>query len=61
MKSLVFEIRDLCLDYAQNRIDEESLRSVDKKEIWVFIHQIETLINGVAKDHAEKEVYYYTE
>jgi hypothetical protein len=61
LRSLVYEIRDLCLDYTQNKIDEESLRSVDKKDIGIFIHQIETLLNTVAKDQAETEVYYYTE
>ena len=47
----------LCLDYALNRIDEETIRSIDKKDIGIFIHQIETILSAVK----DKEVYFYTE
>ena len=37
-KNIVSDLRNLCMDYALNRIDEESLRVVDKKELGIFIH-----------------------
>lgn len=67
--ALVADLRDLCLDYALNRIDEDSLRSVTKKDLSLFIHHIESLLRSVVltrnKNHEERlyeeDVYSYTE
>ena len=67
--ALVADLRDLCLDYAQNGIDEDSLRSVTKKDLSLFIHHIESLLRSVVltrnKNREERlyeeDVYSYTE
>lgn len=33
---LAFELRDICLEYARNYIDEDSLRFISKKDLTVF-------------------------
>ena len=66
---LVADLRDLCLDYAQNRIDEDALRIVTKKELSLFIHHIESLLSSVVltrnKNGEERlyqeDVYSFTE
>jgi hypothetical protein len=68
-QSLVFDLKDLCLDYAQNRFDEDALRRVDKRDLGLFIHQIESLLNSVVFERNkngesmsfEADVYQYTE
>jgi hypothetical protein len=66
---LVADLRDLCLDYAQNRIDEEALRIVTRRELSLFIQNIESLLSSVVlarnKNGEERlyqdDVYSYTE
>lgn len=66
---LVYEMKDLCMDYALNKIDEESLRKVDKRDLAKFVHQIESLLNCVVFERNragenrtfDSDVYQYTE
>lgn len=66
-RDLVVEIRDLSLDYAENRMDQDSLRSVTKRDFNVFVHNIESLLNFSVRNQRDEardfrnEVYKYTE
>jgi len=68
-KTLVEELRDVCMDYVKNRIDEDSLRHVTRRDQAAFIQHMEGLLNGVVYERnrrgehcrLEMEVYQYTE
>ena len=37
-------LRDACLNFAENKVDDESLRVVTKKDLNIFIHNIESIL-----------------
>jgi hypothetical protein len=50
----VFDLKDLCLDYAQNKFDEDALRKVDNRDLGLFINLIESLLNSVVFEKNKK-------
>lgn len=68
-KELVGRVRDVCLDYVQNRVDEDALRHVTSRDQNAFIQRLERLLNSVLYERRRKgdicdqetEVYNYTE
>lgn len=68
-QKLVFDMKDLCMDYALNKIDDESLRKIEARDLAKFVHQIESLLNCVVYERNragetrafDTDVYQYTE
>ena len=55
-------LRDICLDYARNRIDADSLRQISKADLTAFTQGVESLLNWVVPAKEAKEgVYKFTE
>lgn len=63
VKEFAFELRDICFDQSKNKIGEEALRSIEKKDLTAFTHGLESLLNSLVsgKEETCQEVYQYTE
>lgn len=68
-RGVVEEVRDVCMDYVKNRVDEDSLRHVTRRDQEAFISRMERLLDCVVYERKrrgeecqrEVEVYQYIE